>query len=394
MTNIDNIKIKLGDDLKKTIAPKSKLKVCAAYFSMFAFSELKKELSKVKEFNFIFNSPTFLEDNGKNKKQKEFFIPPFVRERTLAGGEFEIKLRNSLSQRAIAKECREWIEKRCKFKTLKQNIRTNNGLFIENGKEEIAYSNFDSFTVDGLGYEKNKEVINPIYPKIKGDAAKHFIEQFNQIWNHKDLTEEVTEKVVNYISSVHKENSPEYLYFITLFNIFNEFLEDINEDNLANEKTGFKDTIIWNKLYNFQKDAVLGGINKIEKYNGCIIADSVGLGKTFTALGIIKYYELRNKPVLVLCPKRLSENWTVFTSNYKTNLLVDDRFNFDVLYHTDLSRDNGESNGLNLELINWGNYDLVVIDESHNFRNNNARADRDTRYQRLMKKIIKAGVKV
>ncbi|EMR74743.1 DNA/RNA helicase, superfamily II, SNF2 family, partial [Thermoplasmatales archaeon SCGC AB-540-F20] len=159
------------------------------------------------------------------------------------------------------------------------------------------------------------------------------------------------------------------------------------------KKLVFKDTVTWNMLYNFQKDAVLGGINKLEKFNGCIIADSVGLGKTFTALGIIKYYELRNKQVLVLCPKRLSENWNEFTSNYKTNLLINDRFNYDVLYHTDLSRDTGESNGLNLELINWGNYDLIVIDESHNFRNNTARADRETRYQRLMNQVIKSGVK-
>jgi SNF2 family DNA or RNA helicase len=276
---------------------------------------------------------------------------------------------------------------------LRQNNRTNNGLFIENGDNSIAYTNFDSFTADGLGYEKNNEMINLMYPKIVGETAKQFIEQFNQIWAHKELTEDVTEKVISYISSVHEENSPEYLYFIILYNIFNEFLDDINKDNLANEKTGFKDTVIWDTMYNFQKDAVLGAINKLEKFNGCILADSVGLGKTFTALGVIKYYELRNKRVLVLCPKRLSENWTLFTSNYKTNLLIKDRFNYDVLYHTDLSRDSGESNGINLELINWGNYDLVVIDESHNFRNNTARADRDTRYQKLMKQVVKSGVK-
>jgi len=393
MKVIDNVKTRLGDELKKEIDSSSRIKICAAYFSIYAFSELKKELSKVKEFQFLFNSPTFFQEDVKNKKQKEFFIPPFIRERTLAGGEFELKLRNSLSQKAIARECREWIEKKCAFKTLKQNIRTNNGLFIENNKENFAYTNFDSFTADGIGYEQNKDAIKPIYPQMVGETAKQFIEQFNQIWKDKELSEDVTEKVINYISSVHKENSPEFLYYVTLYNIFSEFLDDINEDNLANEKTGFKDTVIWNTMYNFQKDAVLGAINKLEKYNGCILADSVGLGKTYTALGIIKYYELRNKQVLVLCPKRLSENWTEFTSNYKTNLLIKDRFNYDVLFHTDLSRDSGSSNGLNLELINWGNYDLVVIDESHNFRNNTARADRDTRYQRLMKNVIKSGVK-
>ncbi|MBW6452018.1 MAG: DEAD/DEAH box helicase family protein, partial [DPANN group archaeon] len=391
--NIDNVRTKLGDDLKVNIDSKSKIKLCAAYFSIYAFDELKKELSKIKEFSFLFNSPTFFETNNKDKKEKEFFIPPFVRERTIAGGEFEIKLRNSLSQRAIARECREWIEKKGKFKTLKQNIRANNGIFIENKDDTIAYTNFDSFTADGLGYEQNKELITPIYPKMTGDNAKQFIDQFNQVWDNKDFTSDVTEKVINYISSVHKENSPEYLYFITLYNIFSEFLDDINEDNIANEKTGFKDTLIWDMMYNFQKDAVLGAINKLERFNGCILADGVGLGKTFTALGIIKYYELRNKQVLVLCPKRLSENWTSFKSNYTTNLLFKDRFNYDVLFHTDLSRERGESNGIDLERINWGNYDLIVIDESHNFRNNTARADRDTRYQTLMKKVIRSGVK-
>lgn len=393
MTNFDNVKVKLGDDFRKVINTSSEIKICAAYFSIYAFSELKEELSKIKDFSFLFNSPTFFKDNSSQKSLKEFYIPPFVRERTIAGGEYEIKLRNSLSQKAIAKECREWIEKKCKFKTLRQNVRTNNGIFVNNDGEHVAYASFDSFTADGLGYEQNKEVITPIYPKMIGDTAKQYIEQFNQIWGSKELSEDVTEKVLSYITAVHKENPAEYLYFITLYNIFSEFLRDINEDNLANEKTGFKDTVIWNMLYNFQKDAVLGAINKLEKFNGCIIADSVGLGKTFTALGIIKYYELRNKQVLVLCPKRLSENWNEFTSNYKTNLLIKDRFNYDVLYHTDLSRDTGESNGLNLELINWGNYDLLVIDESHNFRNNTARADRETRYQRLMNQVIKTGVK-
>jgi len=393
MANIDNVNRIFGDDLRKHLNKKSKLKLCAAYFSMYAFSELKKELSQVKEFSFLFNSPTFLKEKEQKKQQKEFFIPPFLRERTIAGGEFEIKLRNGLSQKAIARECKEWIEKKCTFKSFKNKIRTNNGIFIDNPDETIVYPGFDSFTADGLGYTKNDNLINPIIPKLDGESAKQYIDQFNQIWDNKELVHDVTDQVINYISSVHKENSPEYLYYITLYNIFNEFLDDINEDNLANEKTGFKDTEIWNTAYNFQKDAILGAINKLEKYNGCILADGVGLGKTFTALGIIKYYELRNKQVLVLCPKRLSENWTMFKSNYKTNLLIKDRFNYDVLYHTDLSRDSGESNGLNLELINWGNYDLVVIDESHNFRNNNSRADRDTRYQSLMKQVIKSGVK-
>ena len=393
MTIIDNITLKLGDDLKKELGKDSKLKICAAYFSIYGFEELKKELSLIKEFNFLFNSPTFLKENKLKKEEKKFYIPNFIRERTLAGGEFEIKLRNSLSQKAIAKECRKWIEGKGKFMTLKKHSPTNTGFYIQNKQKEIAYINSDSFTADGLGYAKTDQAINKFYPKVESENARQFIDQFDQIWENKELVKDVTDEVINYISSVHNENSAEYLYFITLFNIFSEFLEDINEDTIANERTGFKETKVWKMLYNFQKDAVLGGINKIERHNGCILADSVGLGKTFTALGIIKYYELRNKKVLVLCPKRLADNWNTFKSNYKTNLLVEDRFSYDVLYHTDLSREKGESNGLKLDKINWGNYDLVVIDESHNFRNNSQRQNWETRYQKLMRKVVKEGVK-
>ena len=178
-----------------------------------------------------------------------------------------------------------------------------------------------------------------------------------------------------------------------LYNIFNEFLEDISEDVLPNDLTGYQDSLIWQKLFNFQRDAATGIINKLETYSGCILADSVGLGKTFTALAVIKYYELRNRSVLVLCPKKLADNWLNYNRNLKTNLFAKDRFSYDVLCHTDLLRTSGYSFGIPLNRINWGNYDLVVIDESHNFRNNDAFKERETRYQKLMNAVIREGVK-
>lgn len=199
-------------------------------------------------------------------------------------------------------------------------------------------------------------------------------------------------KVQDYFERAYKENSPEFIYFITLYNIFNDFLDDLSLDNLPNDQIGFKDTLVWSKLYNFQRDAVIGAINKLEKYKGCILADSVGLGKTFSALGVIKYYEMRNKDVLVLCPKKLEANWNTYRHNDTNNILAADRFRYDVLFHTDLSRERGMSNGRNLESVNWGNYGLIVIDESHNFRNNNAVADRENRYQTLMRKVIQEGI--
>ncbi len=230
--------------------------------------------------------------------------------------------------------------------------------------------------------------------------SQFYLNLFNQVWQDGEKLQVVTEQVLDNITNAYKENAPEFIYFVTLYNIFNEFLEDISEDVLPNEATGFKSSVIWNKLYNFQRDAALAIINKLEKYNGCILADSVGLGKTFTALSVIKYYENRNKSVLVLCPKKLHQNWVTYRSNYLNNPLVADRLRYDILYHTDLSRQSGQSNGLDLEYINWGNYDLVVIDESHNFRNGgkvttdeNDENPRENRYLQLMNKVIRAGVK-
>ena len=225
------------------------------------------------------------------------------------------------------------------------------------------------------------------------ESSQQLLTWFDSIWadeiNSKSIKKELIEKL-DYIAADQPAN---IVYFLTLFNLFKDFLEDIDEENIIRSKTGFKDTIVWNKLYKFQKDGVLGAIDKLEKHNGCIIADSVGLGKTFEALAVIKYYELRNDRVLVLCPKKLRDNWTMYIINDKRNLLASDRFNYDVLNHTDLSRSKGYSGEINLETLNWNNYDLIVIDESHNFRNNPNKAEGKTRYERLLNDVIRSGVK-
>ena len=265
--------------------------------------------------------------------------------------------------------------------------------------DDISYSPINGFTTVDLGCEKGNAAYTMIQ-KAEAPFSKAYIDLFNQIWNDSGRLQVVTEEVIDSISNAYKENAPEFLYFVALYNIFNEFLEDISEDELPKEATGFKNSAIWDKLYNFQRDAALAVINKLEKYNGCILADSVGLGKTFTALSVIKYFESRNRTVLVLCPKKLFENWNTYRQNYVNNPLAKDRLNYDILYHTDLSRDYGRSNDLDLERVNWGNYDLVVIDESHNFRNGgkvstdeNGENPRENRYLRLMNKVIRSGVK-
>ncbi len=390
MEVIDNINNILKDDLATTIKPNSKVSIASACFSIYAYQELKKQLENIEELRFIFTSPAFVKERTP-KTQREFYIPRLSREKSLYGTEYEIKLRNELTQRSIAKECAEWIKKKVKFKSNITNEQMSGFINVESD-DAYTYLPVNGFTTTDIGCEKGNTLTN-IVTRFEAPQSQTFLKTFDTIWNDKTKLQDVTDQIIESISTVYKENSGEFIYFITLYNIFNEFLQDISEDNLPNDATGYKNSVIWNKLFDFQKDACLAIINKLETYNGCILADSVGLGKTFTALSVIKYYENRNKSVLVLCPKKLSNNWVMYKSNYLNNPLANDRLRFDVLYHTDLSREKGFSNGLDLSLINWGNYDLIVIDESHNFRNGgDIKDDKENRYLRLMNRVIRSGV--
>jgi hypothetical protein len=396
MELIDNINRLLGNDLKQTIKPKTHLKIAASCFSMYAFEALKSELEKIDGLNFIFTSPTFVANEVTDKIQKErkeFHIPKMDRERSLYGSEFEIQLRNKLTQRAIAKECADWIRRKATFKSNRSKAPMQQFACVQGNNTDTTYMPLHGFTAVDLGYQQGDAVSNFVNKMDEPAFTSTYLTLFDQIWEDSEKLQDVTAQICDHIASVYQENSPESIYFLMLYNIFNEFLDDINEDALPNDLTGYQETLIWNKLFNYQKDAATGIINKLETYSGCILADSVGLGKTFTALAVVKYYELRNKSVLVLCPKKLADNWLNYNRNLKTNIFAKDRFNYDVLCHTDLNRTSGESFGTPLNRINWGNYDLVVIDESHNFRNNDVYKEKETRYQKLMNKVIKEGVK-
>jgi hypothetical protein len=396
MRLIDNINSLLGEDLKGTLKPGSKLKIAASCFSIYAYVALKKELESIDSLEFIFTSPTFVPNEASDKmkkEQREFHIPKTERERSLTGSEFEIQLKNQLTQKAIARECADWIRRKAVFRSNRGQAPMQPFAGVRATDGDAVYMPLQGFTAVDLGYQKGNALSNIVTRFDEPSHTGMFLSLFEQIWNDPDKLEDVTARLCEHIASVYQENSPERIYFLMLYNIFKEFLEDLNEDVLPNDRTGYLDSLIWQKLFNFQRDAATGLINKLETYNGCILADSVGLGKTFTALAVIKYYELRNKSVLVLCPKKLADNWLNYNRNLKTNLFARDRFNYDVLCHTDLSRTRGESLGIPLDRVNWGNYDLVVIDESHNFRNNDVYKDRETRYQRLMNQVIRQGVK-
>ena len=391
MELLDNINKKLRDDLAVEIRPGSKLSIAAACFSIYAFQELKSQMKDIEELRFIFTSPTFTTEKTK-KEKREFYIPRLNRERSLYGTEFEVKLRNELSQKAIAKECADWIRRKVTFKS---NVTAENMMGFIN-VDDKNYMPVGGFTTVDLGCERGNNAYTFIQ-KTDMPISKAYLDMFDTLWNDPVRMQDVTEEVIESISAAYNENSPDFIYFVTLYNIFNEFLEDISEDELPNEATGFKNSKVWSMLFNFQRDAALAIINKLEKYNGCILADSVGLGKTFTALAVIKYYESRNKSVLVLCPKKLSNNWNTYRDNYVNNPLVEDRLNYKVLYHTDIGRTHGNSNGTDLSRLRWDTYDLIVIDESHNFRNGGKleteEDEKENRYAVLLKHVIRKGVK-
>jgi hypothetical protein len=393
MNIIDNVNNLLGDDLKATLGVGSKLRIAASTFSIYAFEALRDQLADVDSLDFIFTAPTFVTDRATDpvrKERREFFIPQARRESSLYGSEFEIRLRNKLTQRAVARECADWIAAKARFRSNHTGQPMQQFAVVD---DAAVYVPLQGFTSADLGYERNDAVSNMVTRIDDAPATSQYLRLFEQIWHNTDQLEDVTELVREHIASVYAENSPERIYFLILYNLFAEFLDDISEDVLPNDLTGYKDTEIWNRLYDFQKDAATGLINKLETYNGCILADSVGLGKTFTALAVIKYYELRNRSVLVLAPKKLADNWTNYNKNLTTNSLAGDRLSYDVLAHTDLSRTRGESMGIPLNRVNWGNYDLVVIDESHNFRNADYSDEGESRYQRLMRQVMQQGVK-
>lgn len=390
---IDNRTIKLGEELKKELKTGSKVKMAAATFSMFAYQSLKEELEQIEELKFIFTSPTFTTDELA-KEYREYAIPKKKRESSIFGAEYELKLMNELTQKALARECADWVRRKVQFKSINVDEEIDNGIQINNG-QIVSVDKLKNFDRKELGYE------NSLFKSSRNlyhqPQSLTYLQNFESYWEDDEHFRDVTEEVLENLTLAHKEHSPEFLYYVMLYHIFSEFLEDINQDQLPNEHVQYKQTKIWNMLYDFQKDAVKSLIAKLERYNGCILADSVGLGKTFTALAVMTYYAYRGKRILVLCPKKLEHNWNMYRHDYVNNPIYDRYLQYDVLYHTDLSRDKGESNGIDLALNRWDTYDLVVIDESHNFRNGGSSdADledgRENRYSRLMNKIIKSGV--
>jgi SNF2 family DNA or RNA helicase len=381
----------VADFLRAKIQSNSKLSVVSAYFTIYAYDALKEFLDRIDHLDFLFGEPSFINRLDPSKTEKKSFVID-------ADG---LNLANKLQQKRVAKECADWIERKVDIKTIKQtNLLHGKMYHVATTGVEDAILGSSNFTVRGLGLgiARNNIELNLV---VDGNRDRQELKQwFDELWSNDALVKDVKEDVLNYLKQLYENNSPEFIYYKTLFHIFETFLGDAGKTDADLGKTSLFETEIWKSLFEFQRDGVKGAINKIIRHNGCIIADSVGLGKTYEALAVMKYFELKNERVLVLCPKKLRDNWTVYRANSLLNPFVSDRFRYDVLCHTDLSRETGYSGDINLATLNWGNYDLIVVDESHNFRNNTPGKRDDTgkiirksRYQRLMDDIIKAGVR-
>ncbi|MFZ4394089.1 MAG: helicase-related protein [Kiritimatiellia bacterium] len=380
----------VAEFLAEKIRKEARLSVVSAYFTIYAYDALKSALDQIDHLAFMFGEPSFINRLDPSKTEKKSFIID-------ADG---LELANRLQQKRVARECADWIERKVDIRTIRQSNLLHGKMYhVANEGVEDAILGSSNFTVRGLGLGAagNNIELNLI---VDSNRDRQELKQwFDELWNNPVLVKDVKQEVLEYLKQLYENTSPEFVYYKTLFHLFEDFLGDTGKTDADLSRTTLFEAGVWKTLFEFQKDGVKGAINKILRHNGCIIADSVGLGKTFEALAVIKYFELKNDRVLVICPKKLRENWTVYKANSNLNPFMADRFRFDVISHTDLSRESGYSGDINLATLNWGNYDLVVIDESHNFRNNTpgkrdefGNIERKSRYQRLMEDIIKTGV--
>ena len=379
--------------LAQEIKNGSALSIVSAYFTIYAFEALQKPLNEIENLRFLFGDPDFIRNLDPNNTEKKAF------EITDAG----LELNKQLQQKPIAKACAEWIKEKVEIRSTRESNLLHGKMYhITNNGVEKAIMGSSNFTMHGLGLRKGSSNIE-LNLEVDSDRDRQDLKAwFDEIWEDGKLVEDVKEKVIATLEQIGKDHAPELIYYKTLYELFREEIEIRKTNDQTLEDTHLYDTKIWETLYEFQKEGVKSVIARLLRHNGCILADSVGLGKTYTALAVIKFFELRNERVLVLCPKKLHDNWALYPAynSQDTNPFLDDKFGYTLLSHTDLSRYTGASGSIDLENFNWRNFDMIVIDESHNFRND-TKPTRDTdgnfirhsRYTRLLEEVIKEGTK-
>ncbi len=362
------------DLLRSKLTPDSQLAIVSSTFSLFAFAELMDIL--------------------RNVARTQLILPPEGAELDLVGCDADRAGRNKLQTAWLAKQCAEWMQAQVEVRRATAQVPQGTVVVrdAQGAAQQVVLGSI-SISTDGLGLTPGNP-LSLIQVSESPEEATSLTAWFDSQWSVLSSNPEAREALLAALHEVAGQRDPFSIYALILYHLLYNKGEQMDEDRIVKAATGIRNTVVWKKLYKFQRDGVVGAIDKLERFGGCIIADSVGLGKTFEALAVIKYHELRNDRVLVLCPKRLRDNWTLYKANDARNVLATDRFNYDVLNHTDLSREGGHSGDIDLGHVNWGNYDLVVIDESHNFRNKKTpKQGAETRYDRLMRRIIREGVK-
>lgn len=383
MSNIpcirDNYRFgKVAEFLRNKIESGSSLSIVSAYFTIYAFDKLRDELMGIEGLRFLFGDPSSVREIDPSQRESKAFVL----------SDDGLQISNYLSQSEVAESCAQWIEDKVEIRTVKRSNFLHGKMYhIAKGDRVSALIGSSNFTVQGLGLSKgaNIELNHEVTDLFDCGQLKMW---FDHLWES-DEVEDVKAEVLEILKNAYQDKSPQFIYYKTLYHLFEDFLEGAGDTFFVEDNPSFVKTEIWKKLYPFQKHGVQACIQKLNKYNGCIIADSVGLGKTYEALAIIKYVELRSPfaQVLVLCPRKLEQNWLRYPLHYRriNNDFKLDCFRYSVLAHTDLDRENGFSNGIDLAQHEWDGYDLIVIDESHNFRN------RGQRYHKLLKDAIVRG---
>ena len=389
---LDNHKNKVMDYLRSELSSADKFRIVSAYLTIYGYDLLSKELNDVEDVRFLFGDPTSVDELDPGEQTPKSFD---LTERGLAP-------REVLHQKHLARQCAEWIgsDKVAVRSASRSNFLHGKMYLTESPGNGTGIVGSSNFTRNGLGGNNQANVEINLATR-DGEILDELRTWFDDLWNDKERTRDVKKDVLNALNRIGKDHAPGFIYFKTLYELFRDNIEARQLDETQLADTHLYDTAIWKALYEFQKDGAKSVINRLKKHNGCILADSVGLGKTYTALAVIKFFESRNERVLVLCPKKLRENWALYPAHnaQDNNPFLEDRFGYALLSHTDLSRETGKAGDTDLAKFNWRNFDLVVIDESHNFRNDTkSRTDDDgrirhSRYSRLLEEVIKEGAK-
>ena len=390
---VDNRTRKVGSFLESHMKPGCLLSVVSAYFTIYGYGDLRSRLEGIRRMRFLYGDPRGVGAMDPEEAEDKAF------RLTDEGG---LELTQALRQKPLARACADWIERKTDIRTVSRSNFLHGKMYhvAKPGGAAAALVGSSNFTRRGLGLGRTPNIELNLEVRSPSDREPLF-EWFNDLWRNERITRDAKQKVLDELDRLGRDYSPEFVYYKTLYHVLGDRLD---RESAGRELAGgvhLYDSRIWSQLYPFQQHGVISAINRLEKHNGCIIADSVGLGKTFTALGVIKYFEARNKDVLVLCPSRLKENWLRYpvSARRASNPFIADRFDYTVLAHTDLSRTSGKAGIVDLADFPWSAFGLIVIDESHNFRNEGRdRKDEEgnlvsrSRYRRLLEEVIKQGV--